>query len=52
MKTSCICVLWPSTKLRSVKMQKKKKQKHKRARQKNNNDKTNKTTGPIYILPS
>lgn len=48
MKASCICVLWPSTKLRSVKMLKKKQtQKSKTNKQQWQNKQTNKTTGPI-----
>ena len=48
MKASCICVLWPSTKLRSVKMLKKKQtQESKTKKQQWQNKQTNKTTGPI-----
>lgn len=49
MKASCFCVLWPSTKLRSLKMQKKQ---HKRARQNNNNGNANKRKHRANILPS
>lgn len=47
MKASCICVLWPSTKLRSVKMLKKKQTQNSKTKKTTMAKQTNKTTGPI-----
>lgn len=50
MKASCFCVLWPWTKLKSLKMQKKKQ--NIKAKQNYNNGKTNKQKHRADILPS
>ena len=51
MKASCICVLWPSTKLRSVKMLKKK-QTREQDKKTTMAKQTNKQNHRANILPS